>query len=382
MDTSNIFISLNNICNKYHIYLVLIALVVIQLFWYFIFGVKNGGDSGFYLKGGTQLLTEGLPGFSNFKMYLKITYISFISAHLYFSDNINYIIFSQVVLHIASSLILWGIIKKYCSDFSAFILICLFSFFPYLSRWNFYILSESIAVSLSIITVWIAYKIYTERMFDILYFIPVIIVISLVRPHTSFIVFGLLLFYIYFKKSGNNLSKINVLNFLLIIFVITYVVFSFNPEVFIGSIEKLNKLYASGQIIAGAWYLDPASNHKDSSAFMSIYSVAKLGVLRVLSEIFMVRSYYSLLNNMHLILYAFIIYGLSITSFFSKKHNSFKLALLFMIFGNYFLIAITFASWDGRFSLYVLPQLWVLMALGVGLIEVKLNYNTNGSGSV
>lgn len=338
--------------------------------WFLLWGAKTGNDTDFYVNGAQSLLEEGFGYYDDFRMYLKTTYMLFLGAHLNFSDELLWVIFSQAVLHIGSAVLLWSVIRNYCRDFSALILVIAYSFFPVLARWNFYILTESMAISASVVVVWLVWKLETSDKFNLIPFLPVLLMIALIRPHLAAIVLGFIIFYIVRKISIHRFRLREILAASSVVGGLLIFIFP-DAEVLSKIATRFTEFYSRG-IILGEWWRIDTGNLSEMSVWQKTMLFSKLMFWRVVSELGMIRPYYSLINNFHLVLYATAIYALCIIGIARANYFWTKMGMLSAIVANYALISLTLASWDGRFAMYVMPQIWALAAMGVGVVEKKV----------
>lgn len=355
--------------NRNQFLLLFLILVLIQVAWFMVWGVRSGGDTGRYIGGAQRLLSDGVNAEFGLKAILSFGYIAFIAAHKLFTDNMLYPVLSQMALHIGCAVLLWTIIRKYCSPWVAGALVILFSVFPYLSRWNFYILTDSLAISSSVIVCYLVHKVCTEENYKIWPYTPLLLFIALIRPHTATVVLGFAAFLFFFKAFSERRIALRHGIVLLIPCAVVLVMVLMN---FDAISRDLLKALTVGHIIGGAWSIDMSGLSGDESILVKTWLVVKLFSLRVFSEALMVRTYYSLPNNLHLVAYGVLIYGLALIGVLSRGHHWLKIGLLTGILANFGLIGITYASWDGRYGMYTMAQIWVLMALGAGWLETRL----------
>jgi hypothetical protein len=147
--------------------------------------------------------------------------------------------------------------------------------------------------------------------------------------------------------------------------------------------QNIQKLIAGGGIIWGYEDTNNYLNYKISdnnvkNNLISLLIFLKNNIEIVIISFFKkvwffltrVRPYYSEFHNFYIIVFNIIYYPLAIIGFIKLKSKK-KLGVILM----YVLIAfftftagITYADWDSRFSLYIIPLFFIFA--GIGMIEI------------
>lgn len=357
--------------NRQHLFVLFLALCLVQAAWFFVLGVQTGNDTSRYLNAAERLLTEGLFADLSLKATLMVGYSAFVAMHQLLSDSLGLIVLSQVILHIGVALLLWTVIRHHSSPWVASGLVLLFSAFPYLARWNFYILSDSLAISASAVLVYFTHRVVTYRPVSLWVLIPSLLPIALIRPHLAVMVMGFLVFMLAWQVRTRSLSVSTYAALLIAPALLLFFFFSsisFVDDVF----HEILRRFHRGGVIGKAWSLDMSGLAEGGNTLEKAWLITKLAGARILAEAGMIRAYYSLPNNLHLLAYGVLIYALTTIGLLSRGHAWLKGGMLSGILANYGLIAVTYASWDGRYGLYTMPQVWVLMGLGAGWLEQRL----------
>ena len=90
---------------------------------------------------------------------------------------------------------------------------------------------------------------------------------------------------------------------------------------------------------------------------------------------FRIRPFYSDMHNLYIIIYNIIFYPLAIYGIFNckqKKNLFFYFIISFIVIFSV-TTGLTFADWSGRFSLYIIPFLFVFSSIGIDSLKKKIN---------
>ena len=171
-----------------------------------------GADSVRYIKGANEIINFELPAFSSQK-YLGYTF--YIAIFQYFSFDLSFVVLSQILLTFFSSLCIYKISKKFSSDKGAIFATSLYLFYLPLQMWNFYILTESIFISISIFIVYF-FVFFKKGNIPILTLL-IIFYIS-IKPHGIILIPSLSLTLLIWLYLNNKLRALYLTIILLIIY--------------------------------------------------------------------------------------------------------------------------------------------------------------------
>ena len=89
---------------------------------------------------------------------------------------------------------------------------------------------------------------------------------------------------------------------------------------------------------------------------------------------FRTRPYYSELHNFYIVFFNLLYYPLAIYGFFkfNLKHNFYYYFMIFYIVILSLSVGFTFADWSGRYSIYILPIIFIFSGIGVSNIQKKI----------
>ena len=342
----------------------------------FVDGYLLGGDSNRYINGSKKIINLELP---SGKSSSYLGYIFFLSIFQYFNLNLTFVVITQIFLTILSALCIFKITKKLSSEAGGILSLSLYLFYFPLQIRNFYILTETIFICLLIFIIYFI-TFYKKKYFPIL--LLIIIFYFFTRPHGILIVPSLILttvFWIFMKK---KIKLLSLIFFLLII--LSAPLYNF-LNLHLENMKIINNI-AIGGVIYGYEskenFLDfeiPLNINNDIFSLLIFlkanFETFMVGFFKKLYFFFFrIRPYYSDLHNLYLILFNFIYIPLGIYGFIKnnsvEKFNNFFLYSLILIFS--LSVGLSFADWSGRFSLYIMPILFIFS--GIGFDKLKRIY--------
>ena len=99
----------------------------------------------------------------------------------------------------------------------------------------------------------------------------------------------------------------------------------------------------------------------------------KIFFQKIFWMIFRVRPYYSDLHNTYITFFNIIIYCSFIYGFIKQPNKLFSLKVInYYILLSIILAGLTFADWSGRFSLYILPFIFIFSSYGLFIFIKKI----------
>lgn len=354
------------------VYFILCGYLSIIFGYYFFIldvGYILGGDSFRYTEGARDILSLKLP---DGKGTSYLGYIIFISIFQYFKLSLTYVVLIQIIITFVSSLCIYKISKKLSSHTFAIIVLSLYLFYLPLQKWNFYILTESIFICL------IIFILYLLLFFKIKY-IPLL--------------FFLIFFYIIFKPHGIILIPSLALSLLtwlylnhkLILFYLTivFLFFAFFPflyllnlylenENIINSIANMGLIwgYESNNNFLAYIIPDNLNDNNLISFFIFLKSNLSTFTIAFFKKVwlfaFRIRPFYSDLHNLYIIMFNLIYWPAALFGFFmmNNKNNIGVILMYYLIILYTLTVGLSWADWDGRFSLYILPIIFIFAGTG------------------
>ena len=342
-------------------------------------GYLLGGDSKRYIHGAEKILNLEIPERKSY-----IGYILYISLFKYFNLNLSYVVFSQIFFTFLSSLCVYKISENLSSRLGGILSISLYLFYFPLQVWNFYILTETLFIC-SVIFIVFFLVFFKKKYIPIIIFL-IIFTIS-IRPHGIILVPSFFLSIIIWLYLNNNI-KFFWLSIILICFFTYPTILLLN--LFLAD-QNIQELISGGGIIWG--YEDESNNLKYvisneyNNNIISLIIFLKNNIYVVINSFFnkiwfflaRVRPYYSEFHNLYIVIFNLLFYPLAIIGFIKlnckKKLGVILMYILLVLFT--FTAGITYADWDSRFSLYIIPIFFIFAGIGmVETINLKKKYQS------
>ena len=331
-------------------------------------GYILGGDSSTYIQGAKDLVNFHFP---TGKATSYLGYIFFLSLFEYFTLDLTFVILSQIFLTSLSAICIYNISKKISSHWSAVLVLSLYLFYLPLQIWNFYILTDTIFICVMIFILYFLFF-FKKRYLPILA-VLIIFYISL-KPHGIIVIPSLimsLLIWLFMQK------KIKLFSLCIAIIIIClYPIFSLlnlyliNDNI-VNSIVQRGIIWGYQDETNFLSYKIPLENENDLKSLLKfINSNFNLALVAFFKKIwfflFRIRPYYSEFHNYYIIFFNIIYWPFSLIGFFKliKKQNFEIIFMYFLLFFFTLAVGLSWADADGRFSLYILPIIFIFAGYG------------------
>ena len=356
---------------------------------YVYHGVKLGGDTGRYLSAGASILEGKLP---SGKALSYLGYDVFVAGVMGLGGGVREIVFLQILI---AGIALWAFYhlgKHLFSAEAAVISTLLVALYPKFAYWNLLVLTESLYISCLIITLWMV-SVARGRWhwFGVALF--VLFTVS-IRPHGVglLVAFGLVgMIWLIRIKAFRTLALIG-----LVMVVSASVLWQQ-----LGTMTKHENLihhYEYGTVIWGdeqSRVLEPPSRVFEGQDVYPSHPVAavgwylwqnpirflKLATLKVGYLFSHLRTYYSDLHNLFTMVYLYPCYLFMLIGFVGVRSSQPGLIQLsgWIILCQTGIVSLTFADWDGRHLLPLLPI--VFLMAGAGFWDLLTRWMDRLSGS-
>ena len=368
--------------NEYKLYLTLVysVWIISIIIFFFLSGVKYGGDTLTYLERAQDILKGD---FSSIGYKSGFGLILLLSPLVYFAIPLEFFVFFQIALTALAAGCLYKISFKFFNKQSAIICLVLFLFYFPLFFFNFYILTETLFINTIIISCYLF--VYFKRNYIPLIILLILFLIS-IRPNGIIFLFSILFCILLFLYSYKKYLYLSIFSLFTLILIYPIIDISNN---FIQDLTLIDSISSKG-IIWGYSFQDGAkcstsclsiewANDNFENNIIGIFKFIsnnfidyfKIFLLKIFWLLLRARPYYSDLHNLYIIFYDIILYSSFIYGFIKRPKNNFSInVMLFFILFSIILAGLTFADWDGRFSLYFLPLVMVFSSYGI-LIFVK-----------
>ena len=381
--------TIKNLKINYNLYLSLVYFiwVISILTYFFLNGVKFGGDTHFYLGAAREIL-NGEQSILTYRS--AYGFILLLLPFVYFDIPLVFLVLFQLSLTALSAWCLYKISAKFFCKLSGIICTALFLFYLPLLFLNFYILTDTLFIDIIIILTYLL--VYFKK-----FYLPMIVLLVLalitIRPNGILFLFSILICIFFLLLNFKKYLYLSVYSLLLLtlIFPIIKILNSY-----IVDLNLINSISTQGII----WGYSFENNAVCSKLCLSIELINKnfenniIGIFKFISinfidyfKIFLLkifwlllraRPYYSDLHNLYILIFDVVLYSSFIYGFIKRPKNSFSVnVILFFILFSITLVGLTFADWDGRFSLYFLPLIMIFSSNGLLIFIKKVLYVIN-----
>jgi 4-amino-4-deoxy-L-arabinose transferase-like glycosyltransferase len=339
-------------------------------------GIRLGGDSQRYLAGADNLLS-GLPlegkqiSYSGYALLIAFCRLT--------RAGLPGVIFIQLLFAAAATVALYDLGRRLHGRRAGLIAAGLFVANPDIARWNAFILTDSLYISLVVLSVWCVDTAARRKRSWYIVAAAALAAAALVRPNGLFLLAVAVLYLVSRAIAHKKLRRLAVLSI-----VLAFVLGAIAASRFYSASSKDHPEVTLRNGITGIhqWRVpmpfDPAPVKGEWPALFSYvaghpFASVRLGITRVLIELIHVRPFYSFRHNLVLLITLPFLYLLALMGLKVNHDRPLTHLLLLAIGSQLFVVAITFADWDGRFLLYILPLVCLFSACAVAsLIELYL----------
>jgi len=333
-------------------------------------GVRLGGDSPRYIAGAAALLGGHAP---EGKATSYLGYLVAVAAMQKLGTGLNGVVALQFAVAALATAVLYRLARKLCRPVPAGIAASLFALNPDIGRWHAYILTDSLYISLVILATYAVYRASEQRGHSYLGASLLVLAAASTRPHGWVLVPVTMAFWALRAPIVRTRRRI----------LASVLVVACGVGVFVlpgtrhgAERESLDVKLRRGEVIWGypqGRISMPADRSTRTGLPTAIgyaarhpLATARLAVWRVGTELVHARPFYSRRHNLFAIGLVCIVYVFAVVGAISTRGDPLTRMLLAVIGAHLFVVAATFADWDGRFLLYVFPLIGVLAGCGIG----------------
>jgi hypothetical protein len=347
------------------IFIVLISLLI-NIATLARLGNKHGGDTIMYLEGASNLISglalEGRQAFS-------ITYILLVAASRTIGLGEVGVLAAQIGLAMLAALATFDMGKQLAGNLGGIISASSLIFNLDIGRWNAYVLTDSLYISLVVLTTWSVHRVITKGGKQYLIAALLVIMTAFLRHNGWFLLPITISFWIYYSPIKTTFKWFSVILITLVFLGCTFL---------IGSYLKYNSMTPETWLRQGTiiWSYDKLTfpmpqdsggvNQSVGNTFRYglNHPLASIGLAltRIGVELLHVRPFYSVSHNLIILTFVPIIYIFGGLGFWRwRKKPLIQLASV-IIAVQLMIIGLTFADWDGRYLLYVFPLISLVAA--------------------
>ena len=364
----------------------IVCWVIIQIVLYQIHGVKLVNDTKRYLNYAESIKATGF--YIDRHNIWYFSYVFFLYVITSFGISMKGVVFAQILLSGFSFFLLSTSLVFYTNNkntgyWLAFLLIGWMK----ISEWNFYIMTESLYISLCCLG--IAQLIWVQKKkLSYLIMFPISIFIFFCRPTGLGFILAMFCFILisYYQASRNKqrfkiiLGIISVLGIFTIYHLLNIMLHTFNM---IDVYERAELVYAYGTLPNPQHpelllvdlpknLLVPSIDMKPIDRLISFvwYNPLfffKLAVGKMIYFLGNVKPYFSWQHNVFIMLFLYPVYWIAIKAFRKSTlvFQPFKGFLSVFVLFNVLVVVLATEDWDGRFLLPVLPIIFLFAAIGL-----------------
>jgi hypothetical protein len=333
-----------------------------QTVFFPLFGIRWGGDSGRYVEAARNILS-GVPLIREQWYYLSYEWMLVPIFSL--GGGLMAVVFTQCVLSLIGAFFLYGMGKNMFSQTAGLAAAIAYLIHPSIQRWNYYVLTESLATNALIAVIGLALFCRKSKWANTA-LLPAALVLALVRPETLLFLLPVSLFLLEICFSWSSFSGA----FLMVIVLSLGWIRTGSSEAF-GLLlhwEKGTYIWGYPGIGGPKRAIVGAEGSVGASIVQLLWADLLWGMkvmgLRVYYFLFPIRPYFSGLHNWAALGSSLVVYALALWGSLSTKSRELKLigGILLVQMG---LVAITWSDWDSRWLDRVTPLL-ILLAAGGG----------------
>jgi len=375
---TGILTNLNRIIINRPLVFLFTLFLLVQTVLFLQTGVFTALEAEKYVRQGNLLFETGALGNTKYVFYLPVILLVYLCR--LFGISYHFVVLIQVLLSGYSLFCFYHLGKNLSNEVVAFFSSTLLALFIPLQVWNFYLYSDSIFISLTIIYTWVVYRQGLKGITGAIAISLFLVLLIFSRPNGLLLVPPTIIYLLFRTQTKKEL------------------VFScfFCAVLLTGMYMLLNTLFTGGEdmdamkpfieehIICfvplkpeGAnLNIVQTSNPVNDIFYYIIHNplhYSKFAVLKLFSFFNMTRSYYSPAHNILLAMILIPVYILALIGFFRfvKPFKNFTIFLVSLLI--LYPLAVTFQcdDWHSRFTMVVFPYILLLATKGLASLITR-----------
>lgn len=348
-----------------------IVWISVQVTMLGIFGIGHGGDTGRYLGAADGFLHWQLPAG---KSASYLGYDLFVTVFMATPLGEAGVVAGQLILSALAAVYMYKLCAHLYSPLAGYLAALFYIGFLKLHPWNVYILTDSLFISLIIIS---TYCLLTARtVWQYAGAAALVLFTSLLRPDGIAILAAAIVYGLYRLYSKRH-YQIVLAFFAAILLLLPAAWYALGKT---ASDEKLVDHYELGAII---WSYEPlyqtmpgtlpayVEQMNNPLAAIGAFVWAKplffaqIALTKLWYEIIHIRPFHTPLHNFLILITLIPLYVLAIMGWRRLEKRDAKVFFATLLLGKALIVAFTFADWTGRFLLHVLAIVLLLAAGGI-----------------
>lgn len=331
-------------------------------------GIRLGGDTGRYTEGAEALLSgHGVSG----KALAYSGYVAVVAAMDVVGLGLEGVVFLQLVLAGIAAFAIYLIARDVAGPVAGVAAVLLLALETEHAVWHSYILTDSVYMSLLPIAALLVHRAAERGSWWYGAALVVLAALASVRPN-GWVVAAAALVYWIVRSRASSVVRAALSGLVLVGLVLS---FSFLPPLAESAqAEDPKEMLFDGRVIWGLRDVNhamPGAEDADSAVdYVLRHPVASghLGLARVATELAAVRPYYSDFHNLKNLMSMLPLYALAtLGGWVFRKSRAVRLVVA-LVSVHIFLIAVTFADYDGRFLMHFISLVIILAGIGARVV--------------
>lgn len=340
-----------------------------------ISGVRLGGDSGMYLDG-ARALAEGQA--LSVRQPSYAAYIAFLAVIQATGAGLVGVVVAQLAAACGAAAAAGKIAADVAGRPAAILAILMFAIDFETNRWHAFILSDSLFLSLLVISVWLVYRALPLRTGAVVLALFMMLAAALVRPEGWFVVPAAIVLWII---AGLRQPIARAAAAMTLVAAAGALVLLVAPRLS-GNLTAVGPadMLRQGQTIwdFNGWRIampaDPVfDDGQASSADAIVYatrhplSTATLMAARVGVHFLHVRPFFSTAHSIVVLAWLAPVYALAAWGFWRARRHLLARWCLAALATQTLVVALTHADWDGRYLAHVMPLIYPFAAAALAM---------------
>ena len=370
--------NLNRIIINRPIVILFSLFLLVQAILFLKIGVFTGLEAEKYVRQGNLLYETGRVSDTKYLFYLPVILLVYLCRLL--GTSYHLVVIVQVALSGYALFCFYKLGRHIGNDTIAFYSSALLVLFVPLQLWNFYLYSDSIFISLTIIYMWVVYRQGSKGVTGTIAISLFLVLLIFSRPNGLLLVPPTIIYLLFRTQTSNEILFSGTISVVLLICMYMLLNMLFTG----GEDMDAMKPFIEEHIICfvplkpeGANLNIVQTSNPVNDIFYYIFHnplhFSKFAVLKLFSFFNMTRTYYSTVHNilLTLILVPVYIFGLIGLYRFVKPFKNFTIFLVSLLI--LYPMAVTFQcdDWHSRFTMVVFPYILLLATKGLGDIITR-----------
>jgi len=368
-----------------YLLIILLAFGCMHIFLFFNSGIISGLESEKYILQADKLLAGSFPGAPKYYYYLPIIFL--IALAKKWALGYGFVVIVQSVISAAALLLFYEGTKSAFNRKTALLsALALCFFFPFHS-WDFFLYSDSVFISLSLLLYFLICKFEKQTLGLLLFVFLVLIFMVFARPFGVLFIPPLVFYFLCIKYRSRSTRLITLfasLAFIVGMYVSLQAVFHGGEDM------DAMKPFIEEHIICFVANKPEGANlnlkYYDNGVKDIFYYVVhnpwhftKLMAQRLFSFFKFIRPWYSTAHNLYLLTFMIPIYLLFVAGVvrFSRVRKNLLIYILALIILYPLAATLQCDDWHSRFTMPILPPIFAVAAYGFFSLLSNFTNKTN-----